>query len=170
MKQPWPSVLALIAAAIVQVALAPHLAIGPVVPNFLLLVVVTLALTQGPNAGCAVGFFAGLLLDLLGAGPIGLWALVFCVVGYLAGMLEANLFAQGWLMPVTLVFVAGLTAEMAYGLVLSIVGEGGDFWSTFGRVMLPGTVYNTLLAFVVYPWLARILRHEPPVRMVRRLL
>ena len=130
----------------------------------------TISLTEGANAGCAAGFFAGLLLDLLGAGPVGLWALVLCVVGYLAGMLEANLFAEGWLLPVTVVFVAGLTAEMAYGFLLSVVGVGSAFWQTFAEIMLPNAVYNTVLAILVYPWLARILRHEPPVRMVRRLL
>jgi rod shape-determining protein MreD len=162
--------LALAGAFLLQVAIAPHLGIAGVVPNLLLLVAVTLALTKGPNAGCAAGFFAGLFLDLLGAGPIGLWALVLSVAGYLAGMLEANMFASGWLLPVTVVFVTSLAAEAAYGLVLGIVGAGEDFWASFTRAMLPGTVYNTVVAVLVYPWLARILRQEPTVRMVRRLL
>jgi rod shape-determining protein MreD len=166
----WPAAAALALASILQVSIAPHLAIGSVVPNLMLLVVVTIALTEGPNAGCVVGFFAGLLLDLLGAGPIGLWALVLCVVGYLAGQLEAQMFAHGWLLPVTVVLFASLSAEVAYGIVLSIVGVGDDIWATFGKTMLPGTLYNTVLAVLVYPWLARMLRREPAVTVVRRLL
>lgn len=170
MNRYWAPAMSLLGAVVLQVALAPHLALGRIVPNLLFLTVVTVALTRGPNAGCGVGFAAGLLLDLLGAGPIGLWALVLCVVGYLAGMLEANMFAHGWLLPVTVVFIAGLTAETAYAIVLSVVGVGGDFWTTFGETMLPGTAYNTVFALLVYPWLARVLRHEPSVPMVRRLL
>ena len=170
MSRQWPSVISLLGAAVLQVSVVPHLAIGDVVPNLLFLVVVTLALTKGPNAGCATGFFAGFLLDLLGAGPIGLWALVLCVVGYVAGMLEANMFAHGWLLPVTVVFIAGLSAQGAYGLVLGIVGAGTDFWGSFGHTMLPGTAYDTVVAVLVYPWLARFLRQEPSVRMVDRLL
>ena len=169
MKRSWPKIIALLLAAILQVSIAPHLAIGVVVPNLLLLVVVTLALTEGPNAGCVVGFFAGLLLDLLGAGPIGLWALVLCMVGYLAGLMEANLFAEGWLLPVTVVLLAGLSAEVAYGIMLGVVGVGIDFWSAFVKTMLPGSLYNTVLAILVFPWLARVLRQEKPVRMVRKL-
>lgn len=169
MKRSWPKIIALLLATILQVSIAPHLAIGVVVPNLLLLVVVTLALTEGPNAGCVVGFFAGLLLDLLGAGPIGLWALVLCMVGYLAGLMEANLFAEGWLLPVTVVFLAGLTAEVAYGIMLGVVGVGIDFWSAFVKTMLSGSLYNTVLAILVFPWLARVLRQEKPIRMVRKL-
>lgn len=170
LARPWPSVLALLAAAILQVSVAPQLAIGSVVPNLLLLVVVTLALTEGPNSGSTVGFFAGLLLDLLGSGPIGLWALVLCVVGYAAGMMEANMFAHGWLLPVTVVFFAGLISEAAYGLILVIVGAGGSFWESLWATTMPGTLYDTVLAVLVYPWLARLLRQEPDMRMVRRLL
>ncbi|GAB4275049.1 MAG: hypothetical protein Kow0056_04160 [Coriobacteriia bacterium] len=169
MRQPWPTVFALMGAVVLQVAVAPHVAIAGVVPNFMLLVVVTLALTQGPDAGCVGGFLAGLTLDLLGSGPVGMWALVLCVTGFIAGLLEANLFAQGWLLPVTVVLIAGLGAETAYAIVLSVVGESVAFWSTFWSNIVPGAAYNTFWAVLFYPFLARILRHEPVIRMVRRI-
>jgi rod shape-determining protein MreD len=165
----WPTVGALVLATILQVALAPHMAVFNVVPNLLLLVVVTLAFVEGPVAGCVSGFVAGVVLDMLGSTVIGPWALVLTVVGYLAGMLTANLFAEGWLLPVTVVFVASLFAEMSYGIVLAVLGVGGPFFSALVRIMLPAAVYNTALAVLVYPWLARLLRQDRSMTEFRRL-
>lgn len=164
-----PAAIALAAAAVLQIALAPYLAIFGVVPKFLFVVVVVIALTEGSVAGCVAGFSAGLLLDLLGSGVVGPYALVMCVVGYLAGMLHANLFAEGWLLPVTTVFVASLGTELSYGIILSVLGLSGSFWHSLFTVMLPGAIYNTALALVTYPWLARLLRADRGVKSLGRL-
>lgn len=169
MRKVLPTILAIIVAMILQVAIAPHIAIGGVVPNFLLLVVITLAFTEGPRAGSAAGFAAGLAFDLLGTGPIGPMALVLAVVGHVVGSLSANMFAEGWLMPVTIVFVASLVTEISYAIVLTALGEGGPFFSTLLRISLPSALYNGVLALLIYPWLARLLRQDQTMKTFRRL-
>jgi rod shape-determining protein MreD len=169
MNKVIPASLGLIAAAILQVSVAPHLAVFGVVPNFLFLVVITLALTQGPVAGGVSGLVGGLLVDLLGTSVVGPAALVFTVIGYTAGMLSANTFAEGWRLPVTVVAVASLTAEISYGIVLAVLGLGATFWHDILTVMVPAAVYQSVLAVLIYPWLARILRPDRPMRSFRRL-
>ena len=169
MRYLLPTAGAIVVAALLQVAIAPEIAIGGVVPNVLLLVVVTLALMEGPTAGASAGFAAGLVLDLLGTSPVGPYALVLTLVGFAAGALQENMFAAGWLTPVTVAFVAGLSAELGYWLVLAVLGIGGPFWTTFAGVVLPGAAYNTVLALLVYPWLARLLRQGPAMTTFKRL-
>lgn len=169
MRRALPTIAALFVAVVMQVAIAPNIAIGRAVPNFMLLVVVALALTEGPAAGASAGFVAGVLFDLLGSGPIGPAALVLTVVGYLAGSLSANMFAEGWRLPVTVVLIASLLAELSYGAVLAILGVGQPFWSTFLAVMLPTAVYNGVLALLAFPFLARLLRTERQMTTFRRL-
>jgi rod shape-determining protein MreD len=169
MNRLLPTLAALLAAAVLQAALAPYLAIGQVVPNFLLLVVVTIALVEGPGPGAALGFSAGLLFDLLGSGPVGPMLLVLTLTGYLTGLVHENMFAEGWLLPLTVLAIATLSAEVAYGLILLLLGSGGPFWSTFLTKMLPAAVYNTALALLIFPWLARFLRQERPITTFRRL-
>jgi len=169
MTDRWPAVISILVAAVLQVGLAPNLAISGIVPNFMILVVVTLAFVQGPTAGTVAGFSAGLLLDLLGSGPIGLWALVLCIIGYVSGMLESKMFARGWVLPVTVVFLAVFGAEAGYGLAQSIVGVETVFSEAMLQVVLPGAIYNTVLAILVYPWLARILRRDPEVAVMSQL-
>lgn len=169
MHRSMPVIAAVFVSVLLQVALAPYIAIGGVTPNFLLLIVITLALTEGPVAGGTSGFAAGLLFDLLGAGPVGPMALVLCVVGYLAGLLHEQMFAEGWLLPLTVLASAALGVELSYGLLLSLLGEGGRFGSMLLLKMLPGTAYNTVLALLVFPWLARFLRRERTMTTFRRL-
>ena len=160
MKVWIPTAVAIAIAAILQAALAPHMAILGVTPNFLLLVVVTLAMVEGSTPGAVAGFVAGLVFDLLGSGPIGPGALVFTGVGYFAGTLANNIFARSWLMPVSVVFVASLLAELVYGGLLAIIGVETQFLGIVFRIVLPGAIYNTVLAVLVYPWLARFLRAD----------
>lgn len=169
MSRFFPAAVALLAALIVQVAVAPYLGVFGVVPNVLFLVVVTLALTEGPVAGCWAGFVGGLLFDLIGSGVVGPYALVLTVVGYVAGLLQANMFAEGWLLPVTVVAIASLVTEVSYGVALAVVGAGQSFWAGLMYRMLPGALYNTVLAVLVYPWLARLLRRDRTVKSFRRL-
>ena len=161
--------LALAGAYVLQVSFAPQLAVFGVVPNFMFLVVVTIALTQGPVSGGVAGFVGGLIFDLLNVGVVGPFALVLAVVGYVAGALNANLFAEGWLLPVTVVAVASLATEVSYGLILAVLGTGPRFWDGLLTVMLPSVIYHTALAVIVYPLLARLLRTERPMKSFRRL-
>jgi rod shape-determining protein MreD len=164
-----PTVAAILVAALLQAGLAPYIAIGGVTPNFLLLVVVTLALVEGPVAGAFAGFASGLIFDLLGSGPVGPMVLVLTVVGYLAGLMHENMFAEGWLLPLTVVAIASVFAEVAYGTILIVLGSGGPYWYLLFTKMLPAAVYDTVLALLVYPWLARFLRRDRPMTTFRRL-
>lgn len=159
----------IVAALIVQVGLVPYIALAGVMPNALLLAAVTVALVKGPRAGMVSGFAAGLLFDLLGTAPIGPGALVFCVVGFAAGSIQENTFADGWLVPLVVVFFASLTAEAAYVFVLAVLGEGGISVGGVVKLAFPAALYNSALAVLVYPWVARFLRREKPMTTFRRL-
>ena len=169
MSRVLPTIAAILAAALLQAGLAPYLAIGGVVPNFLLVVVVTLALVEGPAAGASAGFDAGLIFELLGSGPVGPMVLVLTVTGYMAGLLHENMFAEGWLLPLTVLAIASIASTLAYGLMLDLLGSGGPFVLTFFTKILPEALYDTALGLLIYPWLARFLRQDRPMTTFRRL-
>lgn len=168
-KKVVATVVAFVGAFALEAGLSSYLTIGGVAPNFLLLVVITLALVEGPGAGAALGFVAGLLFDLLGAGPVGPMALALTVTGYFAGLLHEVIFAEGWLLPVSVLGIASLMTGIVYGSMLNLLGSIDGFWSMFFTHVLPGAVYNTVLALLVYPWLARLLHQDRSIRTFRRL-
>ncbi len=165
-----PTAVALAVATVLQAALAPHMAIMGVTPNFILLVIVTLAMVEGPTPGAVAGFAGGLMFDMLGSGPIGPGALVLTAVGYLAGSLARNMFSESWVMPVTVVAIASVVTELAYGALLAFIGaENQSILSIVMTIVLPTALYNTLLALLVYPWLASFLRRESEMTELRGL-
>ena len=74
-------------AAVVQTVVLTAIPFPAATPDLVLLVVVGLALVQGPNSGAVIGFAGGLLLDVVppADGAVGRWALVLCLVGWFAG-------------------------------------------------------------------------------------
>lgn len=164
-----PAALAVVIAALLQAGLAPYLAVGGIVPNFLLLVVVTIAFTTGPTEGAVAGFAAGLAFDLLGTVAVGPMALVLTLAGFVAGLLHEAMFAEGWLLPLIVLAITALASEIAYGLILDLLGYDVAFWQALFTKMVPGAVYNTTLALLVFPWLARMLRRNQPMKTFRRL-
>jgi rod shape-determining protein MreD len=59
--------------------------------NVVLIVVLYFGLATGPLVGESLGFIWGLLVDASSLGLIGLHALLYAAVGYLAGMLRRQL-------------------------------------------------------------------------------
>lgn len=150
---------AVVVAALLQVALVPHLAWRGIGPDLTLLVVVAAALTWGAQSGLVMGFAAGAFLDLVPPSDhlVGRWALAFMVVGYLAGRVRAELPTDRPAVGTTLATVAACsfvgTSVFAFtGLLL------GDSSLSVGEVLLViavGVIWDLALTPVVVPPLLR---------------
>src|ERR671924_2425757 len=81
-----------VVALMLQVSVLARLHLPGAVPDLLLLTVLGLAMVYGHVGGALIGFGAGLLADL--APPAdhaaGRYALVLCVIGYLAGLAKPD--------------------------------------------------------------------------------
>ncbi|MGH3423124.1 MAG: rod shape-determining protein MreD [Nocardioidaceae bacterium] len=153
--------LLLLAALTVQISVFPHLAVTGVVPDVVLVLVVVVALAEGPQFGAQFGLVAGLALDLAPPADhtLGRWALALVAVGYLAGLVRQDAGRSTVATVVTAAACAfiGTSLFAISGIVL------GDPGVTVERVLgvLPLTVaYDVLLALVaarpVRAWLARV--------------
>jgi rod shape-determining protein MreD len=90
-RKAWLPPVLIFIGILVQLTLLDGLRLpGGGVPDLVLVLVAALAMAQGPLAGLVIGFAAGLCLDLAppGSALIGQYALVFCLVGWVAGRLS----------------------------------------------------------------------------------
>lgn len=136
---------------LLQIAIAPNMQIGSIAPNFLLIPVLSSGLLEGSKKGCIIGFSCGLLLDLCGTGPMGGMALVFLVVGFVCGLLSQTMFSEGWVMPIIIICLCALFANLAQAILLSMVGLNTSFFASLWQVVLPETFYDAILACVFFP-------------------
>ncbi|MDR1713246.1 MAG: rod shape-determining protein MreD [Coriobacteriales bacterium] len=143
-----------------QIMLAPNIAVAGVVPNFLLVFTVIVAIFNNRTTSSVLGFILGLLYDLIIAGPIGVMPLVLSVLAFSVSSLNKDMFSGGWLVEVVLLLVAAFLGELLYAALLSIVGYDTNFLGSLVSRTLPGTVYDSLLGLIIFPVMNRFSRRR----------
>lgn len=122
----------------------------------ILVVVISLALAEGPTVGATAGFGGGLLRDLLLEAPKGVTGLAYLIVGYVVGSIRPYVQSTSVLLPVFGVFLGSVAGSLLYVVVSILLGVTPDPVGRILRVVLLTSLYNTLLAPFVYPLVRRL--------------
>ncbi|GGZ18396.1 rod shape-determining protein MreD [Streptomyces poonensis] len=150
-----------IVALVLQVSVLARLQLPGAVPDLVLLTVLGLALVYGHVGGALVGFGAGLLSDL--APPAdhaaGRYALVLCVIGYLAGLVKPeNGRLKSVTGPLAVVAAAAIGTTLLYAGVGALVGDTAARHVGLPSLVLTATVYDLVLAPFVVPGIMALAR------------
>lgn len=158
----------IVLALAVQSTVLVKLTILGVMPELVLVVVVSLAYLDGERVGTVCGFFGGLMLDLLlPQSIIGLSSLVYTLVGYGVGTMRQ--FAQGesvWT-PVFAVSLASGVAQASYAVLAIILGQAWVSIAFTSKVIGLVVLYNTLLTPFVFPLVRRVADRFRPEKVYR---
>ncbi|MEU3220206.1 rod shape-determining protein MreD [Streptomyces sp. NPDC006971] len=155
------STVLVVVALVVQVSVLARLQLPGAVPDLLLLVVLALAFVYGHTSGALIGFGAGLLADL--APPAdhaaGRYALVLCVIGYLAGLVKPeNGQLRSAAVPMVAVVGAAIGSTLLYALVGALVGDTAARHVGLGSLLFTAALYDLLLAPFTVPLIMAIAR------------
>lgn len=161
-------------AAVVIVALAlqstllARMTLLGVIPQLVLVVVVSLAYLEGQRVGLVMGFFGGLLQDLLLFQSIlGLTALVYTLIGYSVGVFRQYAPSESVWTPVLCVALATAVVELSYASLAIILGETWvslDFTTKVAGLVV---LYNTLLTPFTFPLVRKVSDRFRPERVHR---
>lgn len=137
-------------AALLQVTLFASTDVAGGTADVLLLVVLAVALLRGSVAGTMSGFGGGLLVDVLTLDTLGVFALLYALLGYGAGRYGETTVrepAHAKLLAV----LAGTVALAFAGYALHfLLGEDVSARQALVSTLLPGVVLNLLLARAVF--------------------
>ncbi|WP_327404111.1 rod shape-determining protein MreD [Streptomyces sp. NBC_01288] len=155
------SVPLVVVALVIQVSVLARLHLPGAVPDLLLLTVLGLAMVYGHVTGALIGFGAGLLADL--APPAdhaaGRYALVLCVIGYLAGLAKPeNGRLKSATGPMAVVVAAAIGATLLYAGVGALVGDTAARHVGLGSLLFTASLYDLLLAPFVVPGIMALAR------------
>jgi rod shape-determining protein MreD len=161
--------LLLLVAAVVQSVVLSRIPLPGATPDLVLLVVVAVALTQGPTTGCVVGFAGGLLLDVVppADSQVGRWALVLALVGWFAGRAE-DAAATSVLVPVLVVGLASAGAVLGYAAVGFILNDPRVDLNALVRALPTAVLYDVMLAPFLMPLLMKVTRRVDPAATYAR--
>lgn len=147
--------LVILTAALLQGAVFARTIFG-VSPDLLMVVVISIALLEGPAAGATVGFAGGLLRDLLLVAPKGLSGLAYLITGYAVGAARPYVQSSSVLVPVAAICAGSFVSGMLYEVLQILLGRPPVSMGHEIRSILLTTLYNTLLTPFVYPTVRKI--------------
>lgn len=152
----------LVGALLVQTAVFGRFAVLGFRPDLLIVVVLAVALDDGPLSGARVGAVAGLLVDLLvTSAPVGLSVLVYAVIGYLAGAVRPYLAPGSVSAPVLLAFVTGVGATGVYGALAGALSDASLSLSLLSEAAIVVGLLNALLSPLVFTVVRRVVDRFP---------
>lgn len=134
---------------------------GGVHPDFLLLLVVALALLSDARRGAVLGLAAGLLQDVLFSAPLGFFGFGKMMAGALAGMLAREIYKDFLPAPVLIVTVLTLVSEIVTFLLMRLYFPVAiSLWSYLGDVSLPRMAMHFMFMIILYPFLYRLQKRQ----------
>ena len=156
----------LILCFLLQSTVMPAISMAGVVPDLLLILVVTVAYTRGRIPGMLTGFAAGLLTDIYFHEMVGLCALFYLCIGYLAGYSQKIYDERDHMLPLVMITAGEFVYSFAYYIAYFLLRSRTEFGYYFVHLILPRMVYTVLIAVVLYPLLHGV--HRLLVRFVEK--
>lgn len=150
----------LILCFLLQSTVMPAFSMAGVVPDLLMVLVITVAYTRGRIPGMLTGLFAGLLTDVCFNDMIGLCALFYLCIGYVAGYSRNIYDERDYTLPLLMIAAGEFLYSFAYYVAFFLLRSRTEFGYYFVHIILPRMIYTVLSAVLLYPlfhWLHRLL-------------
>ena len=119
-------------------------------PEPLVLLVVCVAMFEGPYFGAGIGVLAGLLWDLYSFRVFGLHAIILLGIGVVVGLLVQLILRANFISGMLLCVGGVICHALFEWLLCYALFMHNETWVVAGKVYAPNALYTILLAPVVY--------------------
>lgn len=141
---------------VLQCSVFGGLAFAGIIPNLMIVLASSFGFMRGESEGLVIGFFCGLLNDIFFGDFLGFYALVLMYIGYMNGKFSKIFYPEDIKLPLALIVVS----DLSYGIicyVLTFMLRGRfQFTYYFTRIILPETLYTTVVTFLLYPLVLKV--------------
>lgn len=153
----------LVSAAIVvliQIVVAPLIAIYSVVPNFIVAFVLVLSIVRREDTTYLYAFVLGIISDLLSQVPFGITPLLLLIVSFAFSRVFEVLDKSSFAMVMVSCAIALLLYELVVVIVMLVLGYPAAFFDLVAARALPATIFNLVICALLY-FVARKFPEEP---------
>lgn len=144
---------------VVQHTLLDSVRVSGAHPDAMLLLVVAAGYVGGPERGATIGFFTGLVADLLLPTTFGLSALVGALLAFATGVATAGLVRTSRSMAVITFTAATVAGLVTYAILGAVLGHPGMLTADLAPALVMATPSAAVLAL---PVLALVRWAVPP--------
>lgn len=140
----------LVLSFLLQSAVFPHAELAGVVPDILMILVVTTAYTKGIYLGLFTGLFAGLLVDFMYGDVIGICALLYMFIGYVNGYSNKIYDRDDYTIPLILIALSEFVYSFFYYILEFLMRGRLNLGYYAYRIMLPKVIYTLVMGVIFY--------------------
>lgn len=145
-----------ISAIIIQTTILVDFFVNGLKPDLLLIIVVLTSIILGKHHGVTIGFFSGLLEDLLSGTFFGLNTLVKMFIGFIFGSIEQQVFKEHKLLPLIAMSIATVLNYILSLLFLLLLGVNINVNIAKLYNLLLVLAYNVVIALFVHKLLYKL--------------
>ncbi|MDR2035593.1 MAG: rod shape-determining protein MreD [Coriobacteriales bacterium] len=141
-------VLSGLVAITLQLVVAPVITIFGVVPNFVLVAAIIIAMRNGSIHSTIAGFLLGLVFDLCSSGPMGAMTLVLTVLCFAVGSFSKEVFSGGIIVDLIVLVASIALGELLVSVIYAVVGVNPAFLLSLVQRVLPGILYDAIIGCI----------------------
>lgn len=131
-------------------------ALASIVPNLLIVVTSAFGFMRGKKEGMIIGFCCGLLKDVMTGQLLGLYALIFMLIGYGNGFFRRIFYGDDVKLPIFLIAASDFLYGIIIYAVMFMLKSDFNFSYYFQHIIMSELVYTVLVSFGVYYVLLKV--------------
>lgn len=141
-----------------QTTLLQYIAIGGVVPNTTLIILVTIALLKGKKTGAILGISMGLLQDIVISEVIGINALIYFFIGYLVGIVDNKVFKDNLWIAVVFTGLSTIFFHALHYVLMYFMSIEVSFGVMFRNMVWIEFLYNTIFSVLIFKGITKLFK------------
>lgn len=149
-RRPLVTVLIVIICFLLESTVFQSLSFASITPNLLIVVTASFGFMRGKKEGMLVGFLSGLIIDVLFGDLIGLYALIYMVLGYVNGFFKRIFYPDDIKLPLILISASDFVLGNLVFVFLFVMRSKFDYWYYLGHIIIPELIYTVLVTLVLY--------------------
>ncbi len=122
-----------------------------VLPNTMIILVISYSVARNDIEGALFGFLNGILFDIFFGRVIGLYALIGLLTGFISAKPFKELSPSNFLMPTLMIFAMTIFYEfLFYFFGFLLMGRTNLLYYCL-HIILPEAIFNVILGIIIYP-------------------
>ncbi len=148
--------ITLILVSIIQATLVQYISILGIKPNMILIMIISFSLSREYMEAGVIGFFAGLLLDILTGKMIGLHTLLGMYTGLLVGNTKEKFFKDSYIVTIFFTFTFTFSYELIFYILNYFIWGETRMMYALSHIILLQSIYNAILSIPIYSLIIKV--------------
>lgn len=143
---------------LLQTTIMRYIAIGGVIPNTTLIILVSIALLKGKKTGGILGLCMGLLQDIVLSEVIGINALIYFFVGYLVGLVDNKVFKDNLWIAVVFTGLSTIFFHIFFFVLMYFLSIDINFIVMLKKIVWIELFYNMVLSILIFKGITKLFK------------